>query len=148
MQLLGQLLQVYEEADDHPPCVTGVQVALIDKPDGAFRPIAIFRSLCRVHSRCRSKIMRERAAAALPHHFANAAGRQICDAKYRSHLRCMAQIVAQGAAVRAHAADVRTDIRKAFESVQRHTLWQEGAKHNFPQDILFQSLPAYSLQRV
>ena len=45
------------------------------------------------------------------------------------------------------AADLLWDVRKAFDNVNRETLWGQGKRHNYPMDILRLSIASYGWGR-
>ena len=138
------LFQLAEAVGNYPPSMRSALVALIDKADGGLRAITLFRSAYRVHSKLRSKVVKEWAKTKTHPAINMAAGRHVMDATYRMLMR---QDGSNATGSPSCAADLLWDVRKAFDNVNRATLWGQGNRHNYPVDILRLSIASYGWGR-
>jgi hypothetical protein len=142
LQVLGHLLQFAEAVGQYPRSGRYILTTPIPKVDGGLRPINLFPAVFRLHSRCRSRWLREWAAGRGRHVAINMAqGRHTNDGVYRLLLR-------QGLRPnQGHQATVLWDIKKAFENVRRDQLVLAAKKFGYPLGWLRLSLASYRWNR-
>jgi hypothetical protein len=143
LALLGRLLQVAEAVGQYPKAGQYVMTTLIPKPDGGLRPINLFPAVFRLHSRCRSGILKAWARGPGRHVAINMAhGRHTNDGIYRILVRHGLRTV-QGP-----SAAVLWDTKQAFENVRRDELVKAAVKFGYPLRWLRLSLASYQWPRI
>ena len=138
---LATLLHAVEFAGKYPKEIEEIFVKLIPKKDGTTRPIVLFRSLTRLMGKARkpgvAKWGQDFASGAI---FNNSGGRRIADGIWRLAWRNYLEL-----GEHKHAAEIMWDLKKAFETLDRDTLWEMGERYSYPMDALRLSLGTYAM---
>ena len=74
--------------------------------------------------------------------FNNSGGRRIADGIWRLAWRNYLKL-----GDHKHAAEIMWDLKKAFETLDRDTLWEMGLRFDYPMDVLRVSLGTYAMTR-
>ena len=86
LDILVDLFVLTERVGEWPKSEAIVITALIPKPDGGLRPIALFRTLFRIYSKARAYEVKNWAKARPDHRCNNSAGRWVGDATWRNQV--------------------------------------------------------------
>jgi hypothetical protein len=142
LDLLGLFFVQAEQVGQYPRTARYVITTLIPKADGGLRPINLFSAVYRLHSRCRSGLLRHWAQTAGKHAMVNmASGRHTNDGVYRL---LMKRAVTHSTD---EAASVLWDIQKALENVHRDRLVHMARRFGYPIRWLRLSLASYAWPR-
>ena len=117
------VFQLIEICGDFPAGLQDLIVPLIPKPEGGLRPIGTFRTMFRLHSRCRRAAYQMWERRWAQHPAFNAAGRvSTLDGVWRQSARAEAGKVANMSLL-----TLLCDLRKCYEHVRHEFLAFEAA---------------------
>ena len=135
---LARIFALMEITGLVPRQVENIILAMIGKPRGGYRPIALFAAFCRIWARCRAHYVKAWQISFDRPFFACAKGRAPYDTVWRQAIRAERAVLTGGA-----AATILWDGHKFFEKFSLKRLFEQGRMFGFPDFVLRVAINLY-----
>ena len=146
LQAIADLLSAIEARGVWPRQLRFVQIVLIPKPKGGFRPIGLMSSLYRLWGALRRPVLGAWEATHKLPIFAFGAGRSALSAVWRVALEAEKATTTRGKAMA--AATLLVDLHKYYELLDHDRLIAESERHDIPPWLARPAVHAYKHRRI